>query len=392
MIIEAYNSWRLKEKIEEIVLKNKSKYQLLEDYYDWKQWSIWWITTRAWMAVVNERKKGKIYHWVVDNKTKDAVDTIASLTYWLNWMKTTDSQYFDINWEETIDKIAKEVLIYDKAYVTIGKTTDWKVTLTVLDTKSSFCVKDKNWNIVEFAYIKFKDKESHIKTWEVSGSTVVYREYMYDNIEIEQIEEIFPIYEIIWWFDYVETLVWLQDIINSMKTQEFEINKFTGDPLTVLKGAKLQDNKGKQIDPRDLNLNAWWIIALGQEAELTRLQWEWVTQAFLDCLDREEKNFYKVAKLNWLRNNDLSWVTSWYAIELKLIDTIAFVNKLRGKIINWLKPIINLLEEINGEEDFELSFGNIVNTSLSDKIEEAKWLVELGYTNEEIRTYLWLSL
>lgn len=392
MIIEAYNSWRLKEKIEEIVLKNKSRYQLLEDYYEWKQWSIGWITTRAWMSVVNERKKGKIYHWVVDNKTKDAVDTIASLTYGLNWMKISESQYFDINWEETIDKIAKEILIYDKAYVTIGKTTDWKVTLTVLNTKNSFCIKDKNWNIVEFVYITFKDKEKHLKTWETSGSTVIYREYMYDNIEIEQTEEIFPIYEIVWWFDYVETLVWLQDIINSMKTQEFEINKFTGDPLTVLKGAKLQDNKGKQIDPRELNLNAWWIIALGQEAELIRIEWEWVTQAFLDCLDREEKNFYKVAKLNWLRNNDLSWITSWYAIELKLIDTIAFVNKLRGKIMNWLKPIINLLEEINGEEDFELSFGNIVNTSLSDKIEEAKWLVELWFTNEEIRTYLWLSL
>jgi len=391
MLYEAYVQGVFWETINTLVMKNKAKYQLQEDYYEWFQWSISWITTRAWMAVVNERKKGHIYYWVVDNKIKDSVDTIANLTYWLNGFKVSESEDVDINWEETIDKIAKQVLKYDRSFVTIWRDDSNKIILNVLDTKDCYYIKDELGNIIEFIQIKLKDKEEYtVKSWELNWSSVIYREYYYENLQIESVLEIFPIYEIYWDFDYVQSLIPLQDVINSMKTQEFEINRMQGDPITLLKNVKLQDAKGKQIDVRDINLSAWSIVNLWLEWSLERLSWEGVTQWFLDALDREEKTFYKTAKLNWLRNDDLSGLTSWYAIELKMIDTISFVKKLRGKILNGLKPVLNILDELNGEESFELSFWSVIQTSLLDKIEEAKWLQLLGYTQEEIRNYIWI--
>lgn len=391
MLYEAYVQGIFWEIINNLVMKNKAKYQLQEDYYEGFQWSISWITTRAWMAVVNERKKGHIYYWVVDNKIKDSVDTIANLTYWLNGFKVSESEDIDINWEETIDKIAKQVLKYDRSFITIWRDNSNKIILNVLDTKDCYYIKDELGNIIEFIQIKLKDKEEYtVKSWELNWSSVIYREYYYENLQIESLLEIFPVYEIYWDFDYVQSLIPVQDIINSMKTQEFEINRMQGDPITLLKNVKLQDWRGKQIDVRDINLSAWSIVNLWLEWNLERLSGEWVTQWFLDALDREEKTFYKTAKLNGLRNDDLSGLTSWYAIELKMIDTISFVKKLRGKILNGLKPVLNILDELNGEESFELNFWSVIQTSLLDKIEEAKGLQLLGYTQEEIRNYIWI--
>lgn len=101
---------------------------------------------------------------------------------------------------------------------------------------------------------------------------------------------------------------------------------------------------------------------------------------------------YKFAKMDSLKNEDLSWITSGYALKLKLLDTINFVEKFRWNLKSWLKPIFNILNWISNNNDYTIYFSEIIETSMTEKIDEALKLKELGYNERFISNYLGIDI
>ena len=129
-----------------------------------------------------------------------------------------------------------------------------------------------------------------------------------------------------------------------------------------------------------------------------------VSREFLDLFMEAKLDFYKLAKLGAIKSEDLSWVTSWYGLRLKLTDTLWFVENFRTTFKYNLYIMFNELYKHYGNNIFnvkEIDFAPLIWDKLLDdeanqkkvdivktKTEIMESLIKSGYTLEQVTKFL----
>lgn len=387
---------------QELLLKNQKNNAIFYDYYQWHQWYVPGISTRAGIPAIDKRKKDKNYSWVVVNLIKDCVDTIKNLSSWVSWIENNVSSELNINFENLHDNIIENILLYWNSYIKIYKDFDWNISLNILDNlltiHNTEILKNENWDEYKYEeYVLYKIKNENQywqKEYEYTIYTIDYiREYNENWILIyEKPNELWfiPIFKINWNESYVKDLIQTQDMLNISLTQEFEINKYSWDPLTVALWIGMVDIQWKAITNDSVKTGSWELLMLWADWDVKRIDSKWVSDQFLSSLDRYKKDLYRMWKIGSLKNDDLNWVTSWYALQLKLLDTISFVQKLRWCIKIWFNNMFSILKS-NTWLDLNFEYSSIIPISNLDVIDECKWYQELWFSFDFIAKKMWLT-
>lgn len=397
----------LYERVLSNTIKNKDAAIKL-DYYKWKQWNLPWIETRLWLRTIDKLNDDKVYQWRVLNLVEEAVSTMVSLVNWeesewlpsiSTWNTRVDNWFDDIWMWSIYDQIIETNLIFWECY--------WQVYL------------DKKTNLPNFSILSpmsiYHENEVYyfVRKYEENKKEIVYVEeyFMYEwvsymrayknnhLVEEKQITSIpFINFSVFWYIK--RGMLETQDAINVKLTKLFEVEKYNSDPLLIIKWITLKTWEKVQTW-------SWWVIVLWNEDNnswVERLWWEDIWDNFLVSLDSLKKDFYRQSRLWALKNEDLSWITSWYWIQLKLTDTLAFVNKFRTEL-KWV--ILKGFNEIY--TSFNIDLFNIQDIMFLPIIWEKKkqdeskvakmWviverakaikeLIDLGYTREEAELYI----
>lgn len=386
----------------DLLIKNEKRNFLFYNYYEGNQWYIPGITTMSWVPAIDKRKKNKNYSWVVVNLVKDCVDTIKNLSSWVSWISNNIYDELNLNFETFHDNLVENVLLYGNSYIKLYKDFNWKISLTVLNNLLTVhnyeILKNENWEEYKYdEYVLYTIKSENWynqKTYNYTIYTIDYiREYNEEWILVyEKPNELnfIPIFEIDWNRSYVKDLIQTQDMLNISLTQELEINKYSWDPLTVWTWISWVDTYWKAITNDSVHLWSGEIILLWDWADVKRIDSKWVSQEFLTSLERYKKDLYKIGKLWSLKNDDLSWVTSGYALQLKLLDTLSFIKKLRWTVKLWMNKMFGSLKEYTWK-DLYFEYSQIIPVSNIDLIEEVKWYKELWFSFDFIASKIWLT-
>jgi len=339
----------LYQKILDNTVLNK-EYSLKYNYYEWNQWNLPWIETKSWLRTIDKVNNDKVYQWIVLNLIEDAIWTMVNLINWeeKEWAKaietekaTTNEWMLNINFDKIEDNIILNNLIYWKSYTYLYLNKDnWQPEIEVFSPMSVY-KNENNYYLVKTIteYNKtFYIIEEYLKdviTWKKYHNT-----YKNDGlIESKEINNI-PFKEQIILNYLNDWIIKNQDIINVKQTKIYEVEKYNSDPLLIIKGGDVSADD-------TIETGSWWVILLwNSDSWVERLEWLNVDNNFIELLDKAKKDFYKVAKLWALKNEDVSWITSWYALQLRLSDTLAFVNKFRNLLkIEILKTFLNYYED-----------------------------------------------
>ena len=376
--------------------KKEQEHGVLRDYYEGRQWSVKGVRTRSGSRAIDVVKRDKVYFGVVVNLIKDCVDTIKNLASGTDGVSSNIADVLSVNFECLHDEIVENMLVHGDAYLKLEKGYDGNVKLRVLDNQTVFHrsidVDDGSDSIRKYEEFAIVHKEGNTITATIYAIDFIR---IYENgmlvSEVPNILGFVPIFEIEGFESYVEDLIQTQDMINISLTQEFEINKYAGDPLTVVNGMMgAVDMNQQEITKNRISLGAGEVMLTGKDMNVERIAGQGMSQQALDAIDRYKKDLYRIGKVGALKNDDLSGVSSGYAISMKLLETTSFIKKIRNTIKSGFAPIFKVISESFGIEA-ALNYSDIFPISTIDKIEEAKGYRELGLSQKFILVNLGLS-
>lgn len=398
-------------RISELYYKKDKKLDIAEDYYEGKHWKkgLEWIETRAGVRVIDKPKTDKNYIGIILNYIKDSVDTMNNLVVWIEGVKSNISEYK----EEVNSKITD--LTYELAN-SLNIYKEWWIELLNKEGKIEISFVDPECIIEEGDYIyriyERKDKVMSIdKVW-YSNDWIDEEGNMYKGVNWQTITEtgegeiilvkdgIIPFYRFKSCSSIVEDMIKIQDPINIMATQEFEINKYQGAPAFAFRNVSPVDAWWKALNPNDLSVSESNILFLGQDWSAERIGAGSVTQEFRQAFEYLVASLYKTAKLAGLKNEDIGSVTSGHAIELKLMDTIAYVNKIRKIIEEWFEKVFKDIEYILGIEEgiIKIEFSDSISKDIRNGLEEMQLKIEMadkmkyiGVPQEFLWKFVWFK-
>ena len=368
--------------------KQKDKEELREDYYEGKQWKKWMegIVTRNWTPAIDKRKTEKNYVWVVINLSKDCVWTMTNLVSWTEWVHTNIDDVKDIKFKlnDLIKRISDDLHIYKRTYLELSRFWE-EIHLDHIEPEQ---VVKSNWAHYVITEVWKEDCQivkyvtEYIRLEDNSVKEINYIQFLRKDGKVEETDYLYLDFNPLFNFEtedcYLDDLIALQDFINIMATQEFEINKYQWSPAFAFKNVAPVDAWWQAINPSDLTVWESNILFIWADWSAERIQAWSVTQEFRQSYDNLVKTLYKTAKLNWLKNEDIWSVQSWYSIELKLMDTLAHVKKIRIIILEWFKKIFWVLEETLGVEELYLEFSDAISKDIKNKLEEQQMKIEMA--------------
>lgn len=396
------------ERIKDLTVNNSYK-RLKTEYLDWKQWSRPGILTSTGISIIDKENPNKHYVWVVLNLIDDITGTMKNLINWESEKvldtdnEKTNNFLYSLNLNNIYNELVLEILKNWHWYLFLHRDSDNNYSFSVLGSQNVL-VETNESNKITKAYIIKKEKKSDFQhDYYISEYTNTSKKH-YKNQELVEETEwdfIIPIFQFWSWEEFLtSSILHYQDIINTKLTKAFDVEKYNTDPITVIKWINSSSGKNNTID-----LWAWGVVLLPSDSSsVEKLQWLNVTREFIDLLKEAKYDFYRIAKLWALKNEDLSWVTSWYWLRLKLIDTLWYVENFRTTLKynfrNMFKDLFNYYEnpifnvtEINFapliwdkllEDEAEQKKIDVIKTK-SDII---KTLTDAGYTEEQITQFL----
>lgn len=402
-------SKELFEEIIESTVNNKSL-SIREDYMEWSQWSKPGILTWTGLSAVDKIARDKIYEGIVVNLTEDSVCTMKTLINWENEdmyslvvteNNLTNEWFKKINIWEIYDDIVSTSLLYGECYTYLYNDLElWTLNIKIYTPEevyeedgSYFIVTVKEWsNSLKKTYL--------IEEYTTDPITKITMHRLYENqyLKWEEIVAINPFFELEAEQYLTDSMLHLQDVLNIKYTKLFEIEKYNTDPLTVVKWIKV--NPGDTIET-----GSWSVVFLpNTDSSIEKVAWQYVDQYFLQELESMKLDYYKQAKLSSIKNSDLSWVTSWYALQLKLIETLSFVNRFRSLLKLSLIQMFAYYANQTNLTIFQVStifFAPIIweknkedeskmkkMENIQKKIELTKMLIDSGYTITEAEAYI----
>lgn len=313
-------------RISEMYYKKDKKLDIAEDYYEWKQWKkgLEGIETRAGVRVISKPKTDKNYIGIVLNYIKDSVDTMNNLVVWIEGVKSNIYEYKEeIDWKITdlTYELSNSLNIYKEGWIEL-LNKEGKMELSFLEpeyiieeggyTYRIYEGKEKVMSIDKVWYSIGIDEEGNVckgVNWQIITET--------GEGEIRFIKEgIIPFYKFKSCSSIVEDMIKIQDPINIMATQEFEINKYQGAPAFAFRNVSPVDAWWKALNPNDLSVSESNILFLGQDGSAERIGAGSVTREFRQAFEYLVSSLYKTAKLAGLKNEDIGSVTSGHAIDL----------------------------------------------------------------------------
>lgn len=379
---------------------NNEIYLENDKFYSWIHWELPWIKTTDWKYSVDAVNLNKKYNWPVNNFIKDAVDTFVNFSNWI-WDKKllwnneeTIKIIKEFNLEELYDQLTKEMLITWNSYLYFYTNIDWTFSTQVLSNQNCY-VLDENEKIIEAYIIERQNISKYSSKIFVKYYSNDWKLYTYADSKLVSVEDylIIPLIKFWNWVPFIsKDLKSLNSDINLTYSRTDDIEKYYSNPKIIITWiTKATLSAWIKIDSKN-------VLALADEkAKVEIFESQWISSSIIDVLKRKETNFYKTAKLSWIKDWEvIVWDSSWIAMLLKLVDTIAKTDEIRSYLTQWFIKFFDLLVEIwyIKSYDFKLEktiFENIQEKSNIDnkisyeksKLELIKQYLDIWYTKEE---------
>ena len=371
-----------------------------DKFYSWIHWELPWIKTTDWKFAVDAVNPNKKYNWPVNNFVKDAVDTFVNLSngIWDKKLLWKDDNTIKIikefNLDELYDQLTKKMLITWNSYLYFYTNSFWEFSTQALSNQNCYVVTESE-KILEAYIVEVEEVSKYTNKTTVTCYTQDMKKIVYVNWTKISEEDyiIIPLVQFGNWQAFIsKDLKSLNSDINITYSRTDDIEKYFSNPMLVITwfSKTLKDN-GIKIDAKN-------VLAISDpNVKVERMESQWVNESIITVLKRKESNFYKTAKLSWIKDWEvIVWDSSWVAMLLKLVDTIAKTDEIRSYISQWLIKFFDLLVEIGYIKwyDFKLEktiFEDIQDKSnMNDKInyeksklELVKQYLDLWYTKDE---------
>lgn len=336
---------------------NSNHKNLTIDYLEWRQWSVSWQITRNNMVVIDNPTPGKIYQWVTYNVISDALSTMKSIIIW-----ETEDDYEAIsvnedktkfikntNFVNTYVKIIEQLLIHWKVSVLLAKK-DNKLDFEIINWDEYCMVNWKQYIVKKIKWNNIFSNNYFIKEIYQNESWIyIVNEYNNKDLYSTTEYDVYPIYTFKNHKYITKEMINQQDIINTKYTIEKNVELYNSDPLLVI--TWWQPEKWQKI-----RLWSWAALTISSsEAAVNRINWVSLQDNFVELKQKALLDFYKLAKISAIKNSELSWITSWYAIQLKMIETFAYVYEFRNILKTQLLEMFNYFYNLTQLSDLNIT-------------------------------------
>lgn len=388
---------------------NNPEVALMRDYIKGNQWTVSGQITRNNFVMVETPVAWKSYNWNTHNVIQDAVQQMTSLVIWeyeeeYAIVSTTPEKqelFTKTKFAECYSELVEKLVKYWKAWVFLRRdfnkdtytfdVISW-YKITELDWKL-YIVDKQDWKVWYSPDYKITEVYTDSETWSVVEntyfnlnlvSTMTYEKYPYFIFDVDK---------------YVtRDLIRQQDIINVKYTIEKNVELYASDPLLAL--IWYTPEAWEKI-----KVGAWAVMKFdSKDTRVERIEGVSLPTNFIELKKLAITDFYRLAKLSAIKNSDLSGVTSWYWIQLKLTETLAYVNRFRNDIKTQLIEMFNRFFEVTELEELKIEKiylapiiwqknNEIENEQLrldvvKKKVEITKLLIEAWFTKEEAKQYI----
>lgn len=371
-----------------------------DKFYSWIHWKLPWIETTDWKMAVDAINPNKKYDWSVNNFIKDAVDTFVNFANWI-WDRkllwnddNTINTIKEFNLEELYDELTKNMLVTWNSYLYFYTNSYWKFSTQVLSNQNCYVI-DENDKILEAYIVEKQNISKFTSKIFVKYFSNDWKLYTYADSKIISVEDylIIPIIKFWNWTPFIsKDLKSLNSDINITYTRASEIEKYCSNPMMVVTWiSEATMKKWVKIDAKNL------LTLSDPNAKFERLASEWISSQIIDVLKRKETNFYKTAKLSWVKDWEvIVWDSSWVAMLLKLVDTISKTDEIRSYITQWFIKFFDLLVEIWYIKSYDFKLEKTIFESMQEKsnvenkisyekskLELIKQYLDIWYSKEE---------